>query len=126
MTLDDNESDETGTGDEAEGASGDVDAAHIGRDTCLRTTFATLELTSGQTKSIDAFGPWYDAEEGCYIDEPTSRLGSCERQCTTPPFTQAQPQIFAQSSQPLQDQINQQGIDNITQRKNIRVRIEEP
>lgn len=96
----------------------------IGRDTCLRTTFATLQLTSGQ--SIDASGPWYDAEEGCYIDEPTSRLGSCERQCTPLPFTQEQPQIFPQSSQPLQDQINQQGIDYITQSKNIRVRIEEP
>lgn len=93
-----------GTGDKAEGASGDVDAEHIERDTILRNTLATPEITSGHTKFIDASGPWYDVEEGCYTYEPTLRPGFSEQQGIPSAFTREQSQFFSQFSQPLQYQ----------------------
>lgn len=35
------------------------------------------KLASGPTKSINASSPRYGVE-GCYVDEPAPRLGSCE------------------------------------------------
>ena len=69
MILDNDDLDEAGAGDEAEGASGDVDTGRIERDASPHNTFATSELASAPTESIDASGPWYDVEEGCYIEE---------------------------------------------------------
>ena len=47
MILDiDNDPVEAGAGDEAEGASGDVDTGNIERDVSPHTTFATPELAS--------------------------------------------------------------------------------
>ncbi|CZR56350.1 uncharacterized protein PAC_06238 [Phialocephala subalpina] len=76
MILDDDESDEAGTGDKAEGTSGDVDTERIGWDASPHNTLATAEVASGPTKSIDVSGPWNDVEEGRYVDEPAPRLGS--------------------------------------------------
>ena len=63
---------------------------------------------------MDTSGPWYEVE-GCYRDEPIPRFGSCEQKGMPLPSIQEQLQIFPISSQPMQDQINQQGIDYITQ-----------
>ena len=79
MILDDDDSDEAGAEDEAEGASGDVGTGRGERDASLQNTFALLEPASGPTESIDASGPWYDIEEGRYIDGPAPRPGPCER-----------------------------------------------
>lgn len=60
--------------------------------------------------------PWYDVEEGCYVEEPAPRLGSCEQQGVTSAPAHDQPQTLPQSSQPLLDQINQQDVGNIIRR----------
>ncbi|KAH6668337.1 hypothetical protein B0J14DRAFT_160406 [Halenospora varia] len=109
MVLDD-DSDEA-----EEGTPGDVDTRRIGRDTSPHNTLATSELASGPTKSIDTSGPWYDVEEGCYIEERAPGLGPCEQQGVHSAPAQAQPQILPRSSQSPQDQINQQYFLNITE-----------
>jgi len=86
-----------------------VEPGHIGRDAGPHDTFATSELASGPAKSIDASGPWYDVEGGRYIEWP------CEQQGVPSAPAQDQPQTVPQSSKPLQDQTNQQGVSNITQ-----------
>jgi len=70
----DDDLDEADAEDEAEGASSDIDTGRLERDASLHDTFATSELASTPTKSIDASGPWYDVEEGQYIDEPALGL----------------------------------------------------
>lgn len=71
MILDDNdESDKADAEDEAEDASGHVDAG-----ASLQNTLATSELASGRAKSIDTYNSWYDTEEGCWIDEPAPSFG---------------------------------------------------
>ena len=109
MILNDDESDEACAGDKAEGAIVDVDTGHIGRDASPYNTFTTSELASGPAKSIDTSGPWYDVEGGRYIEWP------CEQQGVPSAPAQDQPQTVPQSSKPLQDQTNQQGVSNITQ-----------
>ncbi|KAH6675954.1 hypothetical protein B0J14DRAFT_375526 [Halenospora varia] len=106
--------------DEAEeGTSSDVDTGCTGRDASPHNTLAALELASGPTKSIDTSGPWYDVEEGCYIEERAPGLGPCEQQGVHSAHTQAQPQTLPQSSTPLQDQTNQQGVGSITRRTSV-------
>ncbi len=108
MILDnDDDLDKAGTGGQAEGASGEVDTGHIELDASLHNTFSTSELASAPTESIDTSGPWYDVEEGRYIDEPAPGPGSREQYGA--PSAPAQ----AQSSKPLQDQTSQQGVDDI-------------
>jgi hypothetical protein len=114
VIINDDESDEADTGDEAEGVSGDVETGCIERDPSPHNTLATPELASGSTESIDASGPWFDVEEGCHVEEPASRLGSCEQQDVPSTPAQNQPQTLLQSSQPLQDQISQQDVGSIT------------
>jgi hypothetical protein len=114
MTLD-NESDEAGAEGKVEGLFGDVDTGRIEWDASLHNTSAISERASAPTKSIDASGLWYDIEEGCYIEEPAPGLGSREQYGVPSTPAQAQPQTLPQSSTPLQDQINQQDIDDITQ-----------
>jgi hypothetical protein len=111
MILDD-DLDKACTGDEAKGAIGDVDTGRVKRDASPHYTFVTLELALEPGKSIDASGSWDNAGDGCYIDEPAPGLGSCHGVPSAP--AQDQTQILSQSSTPLQDQINQQGIDDIT------------
>jgi hypothetical protein len=108
--------------DEAEeGTSSDVDTRCIGRDVSPHNTLTTLELTSGPTKSIDISGPWYDVEEGCYIEERAPGLRPCEQQGVHSAHTQAQPQTqtLLHSSTPLQDQTNQQGAGSITRSTSV-------
>lgn len=93
----DDEPDEAGAGDGAEGASGDVDAGRIGRDASPHNTLATSELASGPTESINALGPWFDVKEGCYVEEPALRLGSCEQQGIISALVQDQPQTLQSS-----------------------------
>ena len=119
MILDDDESDEADTGDEAEGASIDIETKHIKRDPSPHNTFATSEPASGPTKSIDTSGPWYNIEEGYWIDEPTPRLGPCEQQGVTPAPAQDQPQTLLQFFQLLQDQISQQDVGSITRTMSV-------
>jgi hypothetical protein len=69
MTVDDDS-------DEAEGAIGDVDTRRIERDASPHNTLVTLEFALRPVKSIDPSGPWYDVEDGYYIDKPAPRLGS--------------------------------------------------
>jgi hypothetical protein len=108
VILDDDDSDEAGAEDEAEGASGDVDTERVERDARPQKTFAISELASGPTESIDASGPWYD------IEEPAPGPGPCEQQGVPSAPAQAQPQTLPQLSTPLQDEIHQQDIDEIT------------
>ena len=89
MILDDDDSDEAGAGDEAEGASGGVATGRVERDASPHNTLATSELASRPTKSSGASGP--------------PRLGPCEQQGVPSAPAQDQPQIFPQSSTPLQD-----------------------
>ena len=92
MNLDDDESDGAGTGDETGDASSDIETGRSEQDTSPHSTLETSELASGPTKSIDTSGPWYDVEEGRYIniDEPAPRLGYCEQRGV--PSTPAQDQ----------------------------------
>ena len=46
MTLDNNDSDNAGAGDKAEGASGDIDTGCIEQDASLYDTFTISGLTS--------------------------------------------------------------------------------
>jgi hypothetical protein len=112
VILDNNDPDEAGARGEAKGAFGNVDTGRIKRDASLHDTFATSELASAPTKSTDASGLWYDVEEGRYTEEPATGLGSSA-------LAQAQPQSLPQSSKPLQDQTNQQGVDDITQSTSV-------
>ena len=68
-----------GAGGQAESASGEVNTGRIDLNASLHNTFATSELASAPTESIDASGPWYDVEEGRYIDEPAPGPGSREQ-----------------------------------------------
>jgi hypothetical protein len=88
----DDDLDEADARDEAEGASSDVDTRRIERDASLHNTFATSELASAPTESIDASGLWYDVKEGRYIEEPAPGLGSCEQHSVPSAPAQAQPQ----------------------------------
>jgi hypothetical protein len=64
--------------DKAEGASGDIDTGRIEGDESLYNAFVTSELALVPTESINTSGPWYDIEEGRYIEEPALGLGSRE------------------------------------------------
>jgi len=66
---------------------------------------------------MDASGP--DVEEGYYIRELAPVLGSCEQHAVPSTPAQAQPQTLPQSSKPLQDQTNQQGISRITRSTSV-------
>jgi hypothetical protein len=113
VTLDNDDSDDAGARDKAEGASGDVDTRCIEQDASLHDTFAILELAFTSTESIDASGPWY------VVEEPTPGLRSCERHDVPSAPAQAQSQTLPQPSKPLQDQTNQQSIDDITQSTSV-------
>jgi hypothetical protein len=98
---DDNDLDKADAGDEAEGTSNDVDTGRIGRDASLHSIFATSELASAPTESIDASGLWYNVEEGCYINELAPGLGPREQHSIPSAPAQAQPHTLPQSSKPL-------------------------
>jgi len=117
MILDDDDSDKACAGDEAKGAIGDIDTGRVERDASPHNTLVTLELALEPVKSIDASCSWDNAEDGCYIDGPAPGLGSCQGVPSAP--IQDQTQILSQSPMPLQDQINQQDIDNITQSMSV-------
>ncbi|KAH6704184.1 hypothetical protein BKA61DRAFT_183702 [Leptodontidium sp. MPI-SDFR-AT-0119] len=114
VILDDDDADNIGAGNEAEGAFGDIDTGRIGRDASPHI-FATSELAPTPTEFIGASGPWYDVEEACYVDEPAPEPRPREQIGAPSTLAQAQPQTLSQSSTPLQDQTNQQNIDDITQ-----------
>jgi hypothetical protein len=88
VTLDNDDSDDAGAGDKAEGASGDVDTGCIEQDASLYDTFATSELASELHGMPSA-------------------------------SAQAQPQTLPQSSKPLQDRANQQGVDDIARSTSV-------
>jgi hypothetical protein len=71
VILNGGDSSKAGAGDEAEGASDDVDIVCIERKTSLYNDLVTLEPALGLVNPTDAFSPWYDVEGGCYIDQPT-------------------------------------------------------
>jgi len=119
MILDDDEEDETGTGNKAKGTSDIVQTVHIEGEAGPLNTLVTSELASGLTKSIDASGLWYDVEKGCYVEELAPGLGPCEQQGVPSTSAQAQPQTLPQSSTPLQDQTNRQGVDSITRSTSV-------
>lgn len=119
VILDDDESDEEDIEDEAEGASGDVETRCIERDQSLYNSLATPELASGSTESIDASDPWFRIKEGCFVEEPASRLSSCEQQDVPSAPAQDQHDTLLRSSQPLQDQISQQDGGSITRSMSV-------
>ena len=103
MILDDNDSDKACAEDEAEGTISDVDTGRVERDASPHNTVITLELALRPVTSIDA----------------SPRLGFCEQQGVLSAHTQDQTQILPQSSTPLEDQINQRDIHNITQSMSV-------
>jgi hypothetical protein len=111
MILDSDETYET-----CADASSDVDPRHVTQDASPHNALTASELASRPAKSIGTSGPWYDVEEGRWIDEPVPRLGQ-QGVPSTP--AQDQPQILPQSSTRLQDQINQQDIGDITQSTSV-------
>lgn len=119
MILDGDQLHEAGARDDSEDATGVVDTGHVEQYTSSHDTIAASELASRPTKSISISGPWYDVEEGCWIDEPAPRVGSCEQQGVPSTPAQDQPQILLQSSTPLQDANNQQDIGDITQSTSV-------
>jgi len=70
----DDDPDDARTGGQVEGASGEAHITRIELDTSLHNPLPTSELASAPTQSINAFGPWYDVEEGRYIEEPAPGL----------------------------------------------------
>jgi len=60
---------------EAEGASSDDEIWRIEQDMSVHDNFATTECVSAPKGSIDASGPWYNPEEGRYMEEPAPELG---------------------------------------------------
>ena len=120
MILDnDDDPDEAGARGQPEDASGKVDIGRIELDASLHSTFPTLELASAPTESIDASGPWYDVEEGRYIEEPVPGVESHEQHSMSSAPAEAQAQTLPQSSTPLQNQTNQQGIGSITRSTSV-------
>lgn len=112
----DNNLDEADAEDEAEG---DVDTRRIERNASLHNIFAISELASAPTESIDVSGPWYDVEEGHYIDEPAPELGPRKQRSIPSAPAQAQPQTLLQSSKPLQDQTSRQSVGSIAQSASV-------
>ncbi|KAH8591194.1 hypothetical protein B0O99DRAFT_690798 [Bisporella sp. PMI_857] len=111
MILDD-DSDEASTENEAENGAGDIETRRTGRDTSPYSTPGSSELASG---------PWYDIEEGRYIDEPAPKLGSCEQQSVPSAFAPDELQIPLQSTL-LQNEANKQNkqdIDGIAQSMSV-------
>jgi hypothetical protein len=94
----DDDLDEADAEDEAEGASSDFDTGRLERNASVHDIFATSELASAPIESVDASGPWYDVEEGNYIDEPARGLKPREQRSIPPAPAQAQPQTLPQSS----------------------------
>jgi hypothetical protein len=119
MLLDDDDSDMAGVKDKAGDISANVDTRCAEQDTTRHNTFATLDLTSGPVQPIDTSGPWFDLEEGCYVDEPAPGLGLGEQRGVPPATAQTQPQTLHQSSKLLQDQTNQQGVGSITESTSV-------
>jgi hypothetical protein len=113
MILDDDDPVEAAA-ENAEAVPGDVNTGHIELDANLYDTSAISEL-SAPAESIDASGPWYDVEEGHYIEEPAQRVGSHEQHSVPSAPAQAQPQSPPRSSISLQDQAGPQGVNEITE-----------
>ena len=63
MTLDNDDSDDAGAGDEAKGASGDIDIGCIKQGASLHKIFVTSDLALMPTETIDVSGLWYGVEE---------------------------------------------------------------
>ncbi|KAG4430451.1 hypothetical protein IFR05_014059 [Cadophora sp. M221] len=116
VILDDNGADNAGAGNEVEGAFGDIDTRHIGWNASPHIA-ASSELVSTPTESINTSGPWYDVEETYYVNEPApGPLPRPHEQHGVPAtLAQSQLQTVPRSSTPLQNQISQQNIDDITQ-----------
>lgn len=76
MILDNDDLDKVHAGGQAEGASSEVDTGCIELDASLHNSLLTSELASAPTDSIDTSGPWYDVEEGRYVEETAPGLGS--------------------------------------------------
>jgi hypothetical protein len=78
--------DEAGAGGQAKGASGKVDTGRIKLDASLYNTFATSELASAPTETIDASALWYESASG---------LGPCKQYGEPSAPAQAQPQTLS-------------------------------
>jgi hypothetical protein len=96
VILNDNDSNDEEAGDEPEGASGnvDVDMGRIERDASPHHTFATSESASAPTEFMDVSGPWYDFEDGRYIEESSLDLRPSEQYSAPCTAAQAPPQTF--------------------------------
>ncbi|PVH67637.1 hypothetical protein DL98DRAFT_639498 [Cadophora sp. DSE1049] len=105
----DDDLDKARAGGQAEGASGEVDTGRIELDASLHNSFPTSELASAPTDSIDTSDPWYDVEEGRYVEETAPGPGSHEQHSV--PSAPAQVQA-------LQGQIHQQDETWLNWRKN--------
>jgi hypothetical protein len=70
----------------------------------------TLNPAQIDFKQHETSGPWYDVEEGRYVEETTPGLGSHEQHSV--PSAPAQ-------AQPLQDQTHQQGVGSITRSTSV-------
>ncbi len=81
-----------------------VDTGRIELDASLHNSLPTSELASLPTESIGTSGPWYDAEEGRYVEETTPDLGlTSSTACLLLPHNQT----------------HQQGVGSITQSTSV-------
>jgi hypothetical protein len=115
MVLDYDESDKADAGDKTEGASSEVDTELIQRDASSYNTPTISEVASRTVKSIGASGPWWDVEDGRWINDPTPSTGSVEQQAAPPAPTQSQRQLPTHSTTPLPDLTKQQEISALSQ-----------
>ena len=90
MILDNDDADNTGAGNEAQGAFGDINTGRIKQD-ASPYIFATSELAPTLTESIDISGLWYDVEEAYYVDEPAPEPRPREQIGVPSTLAQAQP-----------------------------------
>ncbi|KAL5328830.1 hypothetical protein ACEPPN_002338 [Leptodophora sp. 'Broadleaf-Isolate-01'] len=114
VILNDNNADNAAAGNEVEGASGDIDTGHIGRNASPHI-IASSELAPTPTASINTSSPWYDVEETYYVNEPAPGPRPHEQHDVPATLAQSQLQTVPRSSTPLQDQTSQQDIEDITQ-----------
>ena len=114
MIFDDNGADNADAGNEVEGAFGDIDTGRIGRNASPHI-IASSELVSTLTESTNTSGPWYDVEGIYNVSEPAPGPRPQEQHGVPATPAQSQLQTVPRSSTPLQAQISQQDIDDITQ-----------
>jgi hypothetical protein len=78
MILNNDDPDRACARDEAKGAISNINNRHMERNVGPYNILVTSELGLESVKPITIFGPWYNIEDGYYINDSAPRLGSCD------------------------------------------------